>query len=66
MVVAPLFRVSLGVGAFEGVVDVEHGEVVAVWVRKSSFHLVGALALGDWADKDLRDGEERGKGEDLV
>lgn len=66
VVVAPLLGVCLRVGGFEGVVDVQHGEVVAVRVREEGFHVVGALAGGDGADEDLRHGEEGGEGEDLV
>jgi len=66
VVVAPLLGVCLRVGGFEGVVDVQHGEVVAVRVREEGFHVVGALAGGDGADEDLRNGEQGGEGEDLV
>ena len=66
VVVAPLSGVLLGGVAFEGVVDVEEGEVVAVGVGEEVLHLVGAFAVAGGADEDLGDGEEGGEAEDLV
>ena len=66
VVVAPLLGVLLRLGSLEGVVDVEHGEVVAVFVGEEVLHFVGAFASGGGADEDLGHRDEGRHGEHLV
>ena len=53
MVVAPLLRVRLCLLALECVVDIQHGKLVALGMRKKLLHLVCSLPVVGWANKDL-------------
>lgn len=66
VLVAPFLGVSLRVGGFEGMVDIEHGQVITVRVGEELFHFVSALPGGGGTDENLGDGEEGRDGEDFV
>ena len=66
MVMTPLLGVCLGFGTLEGVVDIQHGQVIAILVSKQVLHLIRTLALRVGANEDLRNGQKSRDRQDFV
>lgn len=66
MLATPFVCVGLCLGSFEGVVDVEHGEMITFWVCEECFHFICSFSVVGWSDEDLGDGEKCCEGEDFV
>jgi len=55
MIITPLRRVLLCFWGLECMVDVEHGQMIAVGMGKEGLHFIGSLAGRRRASEDLWD-----------